>query len=151
MHDIPWQAVMWLNIKWVAPGVFIESCAAICLASMRSFVFLNGNQCRHGMRNAICNEGGTKMNIMKIDMWKLAGLAIAAFAIPAAAAESPFITVEERLQKMDKDHDGMVTVDEVRAYIETVHGKDFNKPVMDEMVSAANSKSCGSPFSRSFY
>ncbi|MGX8883375.1 calcium-binding protein [Methylovorus sp. SPW-M1] len=101
--------------------------------------------------HAIGNEGEIKMDIMKIDMWKLAGLALVVCAIPVAAAESPFITVEERLQKMDKDHDGMVTVEEVRAYIETVHGKDFNKLVMDEMVSAANSKSCGSPFSRSFY
>jgi hypothetical protein len=101
--------------------------------------------------NKVRNEGGIKMDIMKIDMWKLVGLVIAVCAIPVAAAESPFISVEERLQNMDKNHDGMVTVDEVRAYLEGLHGKDFNKPVMDEMVSAANSKSCGSPFSRSFY
>lgn len=112
-----------------------------------NFVFQRLASAIRGIRN----EGEVNMDILKINIWKLAGLAIAAFALPAAAAESPFVTVEERLQKMDKDHDGMVTVDEVRAYIETVHGKDFNKPVMDEMVSAANSKSCGSPFSRSFY
>lgn len=82
--------------------------------------------------------------------WIAAWILLGFTSVTHAAGEE-YSTVEERLQKMDKDHDGMVTVEEVRAYIETVHGKDFNKPVMDEMVSAANSKSCGSPFSRSFY
>lgn len=141
------QGVMWLNNKQLA----VSSRVSIVCRNPRG---VNGNfgfQMTVNAMHAIGNEGEIKMDIMKIDMWKLAGLALAVCAIPVAAAESPFITVEERLQKMDKDHDGMVTVEEVRAYIETVHGKDFNKPVMDEMVSAANSKSCGSPFSRSFY
>lgn len=62
-----------------------------------------------------------------------------------------FRTVEESLRAMDKNHDGMVTADEVRAFIELTHGKGYNKEVLDNLESSVNSRSCASPFSQSFF
>ena len=52
---------------------------------------------------------------------------------------------------MDKDGDGMVTVFEVRAYIEALHGKDYKKDVLDDMESSAKGKSCSTPFAQRLY
>jgi len=64
---------------------------------------------------------------------------------------SSFVTVEDNLNTMDKDRDGIVTVYEVRAYIESIHGKNYKKDVMDDMESSANGKSCSTPFAKSLY
>ncbi|HEY8118540.1 MAG TPA: hypothetical protein VIE91_04815 [Methylophilaceae bacterium] len=79
----------------------------------------------------------------------LALLSSLAYADQAAAPKEP--SVEENIQAMDKDHDGVVTVYEVRAYIEAKHGKGYKKDVLDEMESSANGKSCKTPFSNSIY
>lgn len=62
-----------------------------------------------------------------------------------------FRTVEESLSLMDKDRDGMVSVQEVRAYIEQVHGKAYQPALLDEMESSALGKSCSSPFAKPMY
>ena len=62
-----------------------------------------------------------------------------------------FVTVEENLNTMDKDRDGIVTVYEVRSYIESIHGKNYKKDVMDDMEASANGKSCSTPFAKSLY
>lgn len=60
-------------------------------------------------------------------------------------------SVEDSIRAMDKDRDGIVTVYEVRAYIEAKHGKDYKKNVLDEMESSASGKSCSTPFAKSLY
>lgn len=63
----------------------------------------------------------------------------------------PVPSVEDNLRAMDHDRDGMVTVYEVRAFIEAKHGKDYKKDVLDEMESSASGKSCTTPFAKSHY
>jgi len=61
------------------------------------------------------------------------------------------LDVEQRMRNMDTNHDGMVTISEMRAYLESIHGKAYEKALLDEVESKANGKSCASPFTRSFY
>lgn len=68
-----------------------------------------------------------------------------------ALAEEPMPSVEANIQAMDTNHDGQVTVSEVRAYLEAIHGRDYKQPLLDEMETKASLKSCGSPFSKSLY
>lgn len=63
----------------------------------------------------------------------------------------PVPSVEDNIRVMDYDRDGMVTVYEVRAFIEAKHGKDYKKDVLDEMESSASGKSCTTPFAKSHY
>ena len=76
-------------------------------------------------------------------------------ALPAAAmaeeAASSAPSVEDNIRAMDTNHDGMVTVAEVRAYLEVKNGKGYKHELLDEMEAKAGAKSCGSPFSKSFY
>ncbi|WP_131800929.1 hypothetical protein [Methylovorus sp. MM2] len=60
-------------------------------------------------------------------------------------------SVADNIAAMDKDHDGIVTVYEVRAFIESKHGKNYQKKVLDDMESSAKGKSCATPFAQSFY
>lgn len=71
-------------------------------------------------------------------------------AIPALAnaeevsAAEP--SVQENIAAMDRDRDGMVTVFELRAFIEAKHGKDYQAAVLDQMEAAASGRSCTTPF-----
>jgi hypothetical protein len=67
------------------------------------------------------------------------------------AATVPASGVEGNIQVLDKDHDGMVTVFEIRAFIEARHGKQYQQEVLDDMESSASGKSCSSPFAKSRY
>jgi len=71
------------------------------------------------------------------------------FADEAAVAQAP--SVEDNLRSMDKNHDGMVTVVEVREYLESKHGKNFQQDNLANMESSINGKSCASPFANRFY
>jgi len=62
-----------------------------------------------------------------------------------------YMSVEDSLRNMDKNLDGIVTVYEVRSYIESVHGKNYKKDVLDNMESSASGKSCSTPFAKSLY
>jgi Ca2+-binding EF-hand superfamily protein len=77
-------------------------------------------------------------------------LLICLFSLPVAA-EDAAPSVEDRIRIMDTDHDGQVTVTEVRAYLQSQHGKDYKQALLDEMEIKAGLKSCGSPFSKSLY
>lgn len=68
-----------------------------------------------------------------------------------AVEAKPYATVEENILVMDTDHNGMVSVHEVRAYIEAKHGKDYKKAVLDDLESSADGKSCSSPFAKPTY
>lgn len=60
-------------------------------------------------------------------------------------------SVEDRLREMDKDNNGLVTASEVREYLQSKHGKGYEKNVLDKMQSSENGLSCGTPFAQSFY
>lgn len=76
----------------------------------------------------------------------LSGVAQAGqLAVPAEPS------VEDNIRAMDKDHDGIVTVYEVRAFIEARHGKGYKQEALDEMESSARGKSCSTPFAKSLY
>jgi hypothetical protein len=60
-------------------------------------------------------------------------------------------SVEDNLQAMDKDRNGMVTASEVRAYLESKHGKGYEKAILDRMQASEGGASCGTPFAQSFY
>ncbi|MDR2875143.1 MAG: hypothetical protein LBV44_04365 [Methylobacillus sp.] len=60
-------------------------------------------------------------------------------------------SVEENIRKMDKDHDGMVSLAEIRDYLESQNKNGERQDLLDELSIRAESRSCASPFSRSFY
>ena len=78
-------------------------------------------------------------------------LSLPALGMAEDAAALPVPSVEDNIRAMDRDRDGMVTVYEVRAFIEAKHGKDYKKDVLDEMESSASGKSCTTPFAKSLY
>ena len=67
------------------------------------------------------------------------------------AAEAATPSVQENLVAMDTNKDGMVTVSEVRAYIESKHGKGYEKELLDRMEASTNGLSCATPFANRFY
>ncbi len=75
------------------------------------------------------------------------------FCEPAAAMESRTQepSIAERLQMLDTDHDGMVSVSEVRRYIESQHGTQYAQSVLNEMESSLQGKSCSTPFANRLY
>ena len=67
------------------------------------------------------------------------------------AAEAVVVpSVEDNLREMDKDRNGIVTVSEVRVFIETRHGKGYEKEILDKMESASG-QSCGTSFAQSLF
>ena len=59
-------------------------------------------------------------------------------------------SVEAKLREMDKDRNGLVTVTEVRAYLESKHGKGYEKALLDKLEQTSGA-SCGTAFANSFY
>ncbi|HSI95935.1 MAG: hypothetical protein ACAH09_05085 [Methylophilaceae bacterium] len=81
-------------------------------------------------------------------------LLLLALISSSAWAEESFssaASVEDNIRNMDKDRDGMVSISEIRAYLEAQNGKGYRRELLDEMTAKADAKSCASPFSRSFY
>ena len=68
-----------------------------------------------------------------------------------ASAESSVPSVQDNLLAMDTNKDGMVTVSEVRAFIEAKHGKGYEKDLMDKMEASTNGLSCATPFANRFF
>lgn len=67
-------------------------------------------------------------------------------------AKAPaYASVQENLKAMDQDGDGQVSVLELRAYLETRHGKGYEQKVMDDLEASAKGRSCSTPFAQSFY
>lgn len=75
--------------------------------------------------------------------------------LPTATwAEDPVsstASVEDNIRSMDHDRDGMVSITEIRAYLEAQNGKGYRRELLDEMEAKAEAKSCASPFSRSTF
>jgi hypothetical protein len=57
-------------------------------------------------------------------------------------------TVEENVIKMDTDKNGFADVDEVRAFLQLKHGKDYEKDVLDQWLVASKGQSCGTNFAK---
>lgn len=83
-------------------------------------------------------------------MLKFSGLILCLLPLLAVAEES-MPSVETNIQAMDTNHDGQVTISEVRAFLEAQHGKDYKQALLEEMETKSGLKSCGSPFSKSLY
>jgi hypothetical protein len=60
-------------------------------------------------------------------------------------------SVEDNIRIMDTDHDGQVTVTELRAYLQAKYGKGYQQALLEQMEMKSGTKSCGSPFSQSLY
>lgn len=62
-------------------------------------------------------------------------------------------SVDDNIHAMDRDRDGMVTLSEVRVYLETRNEgpQSFRQEVLRDLEARSNSRSCASPFSQSFY
>lgn len=69
-----------------------------------------------------------------------------AFSVSAAMAADAQPSVQDNITAMDRDRDGMVTVSEVRAFIEATHGRQYQTAVLDEMESLLHGRSCATPF-----
>lgn len=67
------------------------------------------------------------------------------------AEEDRAPSVEDNLREMDKDRNGLVTTSEVRAYLQSKHGKDYEKSILDKLQSTERGASCGTPFAQSFF
>lgn len=67
------------------------------------------------------------------------------------SASSIPINMQDRLRSLDQNHDGMVSVYEVRSFIENVHGKAYQQDALNDMESSANGKSCSTPFAKPLY
>lgn len=63
----------------------------------------------------------------------------------------PYVSVADNIKAMDTDHDGIVTVHEMRVFIESKHGIGYEQKLFDAMEAAAGNRSCGSSFSKSLY
>jgi hypothetical protein len=71
--------------------------------------------------------------------------------MPVMAAEAVVVpSVEDNLREMDKDRNGIVTVSEVRVFIESKHGKGYEKEILDKMESVSG-QSCGTSFAQSLF
>lgn len=60
-------------------------------------------------------------------------------------------SVEDNIILMDADKNGYADVFEVRAYLEKIHGKDYQKELLDKWEASASGKSCSTPFAKQLY
>ena len=57
-------------------------------------------------------------------------------------------SVEDNVVKMDSDKNGFADVDEVRAFLQLKHGKDYQRNVLDRWLVASKGQSCGTNFAK---
>ncbi len=104
------------------------------------------------------------MNIFKIFRQTIIGLVavmsfMANFAYAGAEVDAgvhkdqPYTgpSVEDYVALMDTDKNGFADVHEVRAFLESKHGKEYEREMLDRWETTSTSKSCGSSFSKSLY
>jgi hypothetical protein len=60
-------------------------------------------------------------------------------------------SVEDNVLLMDADKNGYADVFEVRAYLEKIHGKHYQKELLDKWESSASGKSCSTSFAKQLY
>lgn len=94
---------------------------------------------------------GDRMQIMMFSRFFLILLGVLPVSVLAEEPPRPVASVEDNIRAMDVDRDGMVSVTEVRAFLESRHGKGYRYELLEEMERKAGAKSCASPFSQSLY
>jgi hypothetical protein len=75
-------------------------------------------------------------------------------SLPSLAEEgvaASHVSFEDNMKAMDKDRDGMVSVQEVRAALEARHGKGYEQSILADMEASASGRSCSTPFAQNFY
>lgn len=78
--------------------------------------------------------------------------AVAADAMaPDAAPNRDRPGLEQRFAEMDTNRDGLVTASEIRAYLESKHGKGYARLALDKMQAAEQGASCGTVFAQRLY
>ena len=82
--------------------------------------------------------------LLLLSLWPVLVLA------DTAAPDEPVASTEDQLHMLDTNHDGQVSMSEIRAYLEARNGKGYEQTLLTDMETKANT-SCGTPFSRSFY
>lgn len=60
-------------------------------------------------------------------------------------------TVEDQVVLMDTDKNGFADVFELRAYLQKLHGADYQRDLLDKLVASAQGKSCSTPFAKELY
>ncbi len=60
-------------------------------------------------------------------------------------------TVEDQVALMDSDKNGFADVFEVRAYLQKLHGAEYERDLLDKLVASAQGKSCSTPFAKELY
>jgi hypothetical protein len=60
-------------------------------------------------------------------------------------------SVEAQVALMDKDNNGFADVFEVRAYLELIHGKGYEKPLLDKWTISSTAKSCSTSIVKELY
>jgi hypothetical protein len=70
------------------------------------------------------------------------------YALPSFAATPDEPSVADNIRAMDTDHDGQVSVTEIKAYLQKKYGADYQKDLLELMEKRAYAKSCGSSFTR---
>jgi hypothetical protein len=89
---------------------------------------------------------------MNIKPLILLGSALLPGLVHAESPAAPAVpSVQENMVAMDTNKDGMVTVSEVRAFIEAKHGKGYEKSLLDKMEASTSGLSCATPFANRFY
>ncbi len=68
----------------------------------------------------------------------------------AGMADDATPSVEDNIRAMDTNKDGMVTVHEVRVFLELKNGKGYQQELLDEL-EGKTGRSCASPFSKSAF
>ncbi|HEY8086003.1 MAG TPA: hypothetical protein VIE69_10440 [Methylophilaceae bacterium] len=69
-------------------------------------------------------------------------------ALPSVAATTDEPSVADNIRAMDTDHDGQVSVSEIKVYLQKKYGADYQKDLLELMEKRAYAKSCGSSFTR---
>jgi hypothetical protein len=70
------------------------------------------------------------------------------YALPSFAVAADEPSVADNIRAMDTDHDGQVSVSEIKVYLQKKYGADYQKDLLELMEKRANAKSCGSSFTR---
>jgi hypothetical protein len=73
------------------------------------------------------------------------------YSVAEPATDPSGSSVAANIHAMDRDHDGMVTVHEIRSFIEARHGKHYKKVTLDNMEASAGGSSCTSSFAKPLY
>ena len=60
-------------------------------------------------------------------------------------------SVEDNIKLMDADKNGFADVFEVRAFLESKHGKGYEKELLDKLEASASGKSCSTPFAKELF